>query len=93
MQPISLFTPQWHRTSASVPQDGFEITRRGSAPVRTTIMMDMDILPTKFKLAPVLAETIGLSSASRADVVLSIWHYIKVRGFLALYTLDSPNNK
>jgi SWI/SNF-related matrix-associated actin-dependent regulator of chromatin subfamily D len=61
-----------------VLSDGFQITRRGNTPVRTTIMIDFETYPAKFRLAPALADLLGVVSATRSDAIAGVWHYIKV---------------
>ena len=69
---------QWQRSTSQVVSDGFEITRRGFLPVQTTVALELESHPPRFKLAQVLAETLGFSAATRMDTVLQLWEYIKV---------------
>ncbi len=41
-------------------------------------MIDFETYPAKFRLAPALADLLGVVSATRSDAIAGVWHYIKV---------------
>lgn len=76
---------EWNRTSLTSEGDGFEIQRKGSKPVKATIMLHLLHQPEQFRLAKFLSDMLGLHTCTRANAILALWEYIKVS-----FSLPSP---
>lgn len=61
--------------------DGFDISRSGVPEkdhVQAKVLLFLDYSPPQFKLAKHLAETIGLYQATKQQVYVALWQYIRV---------------
>jgi SWI/SNF-related matrix-associated actin-dependent regulator of chromatin subfamily D len=58
--------------------DGFEIRRVGSVDVPVRILLRLDYQPERFRVSTALAEVVDLELATRPQIVLAIWQYIKL---------------
>ena len=76
---------EWNRTTGSdfVNSDGFEIRRPYTAPVTTCdipckIHLQFDFSPERFRLAPELFNLLNLNLATRPEIIVALWQYIKL---------------
>lgn len=58
--------------------DRFEVVRKGDAPVPVRICIQLDPQPSTFKLAAPLSSLLGLQTASRPQIVVALWQYVKL---------------
>ncbi|RKP07180.1 SWI/SNF complex 60 kDa subunit, partial [Thamnocephalis sphaerospora] len=58
--------------------DGFEVKRLGDAECHAKIAIHLVQSRDRFKLAEPLAELLGVDVASRIEVVVALWEYIKL---------------
>lgn len=70
---------QWHKQPNAPEHDGIEITRRGDANVNARIILDPEYIPQRFKISPLLSETVDMAVGNKPDIVMALWTYIKVR--------------
>eukprot|EP00039_Didymoeca_costata_P024549 m.10634 g.10634 ORF g.10634 m.10634 type:complete len:400 (+) comp4298_c0_seq1:159-1358(+) len=71
---------EWQRTQSTVECDGFDISRSGVPEkdhVQAKVLLFLDYSPPQFKLAKHLAETIGLYQATKQQVYVALWQYIR----------------
>ncbi|RDW66143.1 hypothetical protein BP6252_09778 [Coleophoma cylindrospora] len=70
--------------SANLPNaadfDQLEFKRGGDENVNITINLTRDEAPERFTLSPALAEIMDTREATRAEVVMGVWDYIKIMG-------------
>lgn len=71
---------EWHRPPNQPPQDGFEVSRRGDVTTQARIILHLEQVPERFKVAPELANILQIREESRVGVITSMWNYIKVNG-------------
>ncbi|KAK9474727.1 uncharacterized protein V1510DRAFT_359896 [Dipodascopsis tothii] len=57
--------------------DGMDIKRKGDTNVRARILLYLRTAPEKYKLSPALAAVIGSRDATRQQVVMGLWQYVK----------------
>lgn len=69
---------EWHKTATLGETDGFEIRRVGAVDVPVRILLRLDYQPDRFRLSPELASVVDLELATRPQVVLALWQYIKL---------------
>jgi chromatin remodeling complex protein RSC6 len=55
-------------------------------PQKASILLDLDDVPTKFKLPSILTNILGVHTASKAQILVRLWIYIKKNSLL------SPDN-
>ena len=60
--------------------DQLEFKRGGDENINITINLVRDETPERFELSSALAEIMDTSTATRAEVVMGIWEYIKAMG-------------
>ncbi|KAH8816306.1 hypothetical protein F5884DRAFT_775699 [Xylogone sp. PMI_703] len=60
--------------------DQLEFKRGGDENVNISINLVRDETPERFRLSPALAEIMDTNEATRAEVVMGIWEYIKAMG-------------
>ena len=58
--------------------DGFEIKRRGDTNIRCKLIVYLDNQPERYKVAPLLTEALGIIEDTKANVISSLWMYVKV---------------
>lgn len=64
-------------TNKDVPFDVFRVTRPGSSPVDARIVLQLKEYPDRARLSPPLAELLALEEATKSDIILALWQYIK----------------
>lgn len=69
---------EWHKTAATPETDGFEVRRAGTTDVPAKILLTLDYQPERFRLSPPLAHVVDLELATKPQVVLALWQYIKL---------------
>lgn len=69
---------EWNKTATTGETDGFEIRRIGAVDVPVRILLRLDYQPERFRLSPELASVVDLELATRPQVVLALWQYIKL---------------
>jgi len=60
--------------------DQLEFKRGGDENINITINLLRDETPERYQLSPTLADILDTNEASRADVIMGIWDYIKAMG-------------
>eukprot|EP00730_Choanoeca_flexa_P011959 TRINITY_DN2976_c0_g1_i1.p1 TRINITY_DN2976_c0_g1~~TRINITY_DN2976_c0_g1_i1.p1 ORF type:complete len:408 (+),score=58.24 TRINITY_DN2976_c0_g1_i1:22-1224(+) len=75
-------THEWSRTSSSLEADGYEITRTGLLPQKANILLDLANAPAKFKLPDTLAAILGVHTATKTQILIRLWVYIKQNSLL-----------
>ncbi|OVA19906.1 SWIB/MDM2 domain [Macleaya cordata] len=76
----------WENARSPVPQEGFEVKRKGDKEFSVNIRLEMNYVPEKFKLSPALTEVLGIEVETRPRIIAAIWHYVKAR------KLQNPND-
>ncbi|KAK9109507.1 hypothetical protein Sjap_017567 [Stephania japonica] len=76
----------WENARSSIPQEGFEVKRKGDKEFTVAVKLEMNYLPEKFKLSPALMEVLGIEIETRQKIIAAIWHYVKAR------KLQNPND-
>ncbi|MCL7024462.1 hypothetical protein MKW94_009733 [Papaver nudicaule] len=76
----------WEQARSPVPQEGFEVKRKGDKEFTVSIRLEMNYSPEKFKLSPALTEVLGIEVETRPRIIAAIWHYVKAR------KLQNPND-
>jgi chromatin remodeling complex protein RSC6 len=71
--------------------DGFEVKRLGDVDCKAKIIIHLVQSRDRFKLAEPLAELLGMRVASRTEVVVALWEYIKVGCFIGKLTILSSH--
>lgn len=79
-------TIMWEQARSPVPQEGFEVKRKGDKEFTVNIRLEMNYSPEKFKLSPALTEVLGIEVETRPRIIAAIWHYVKAR------KLQNPND-
>lgn len=69
----------WENSRSSATHEGFEVKRKGDKEFSAQIRLEMNYVPEKFMLSPVLREVLGIQVDTRARIVSAIWHYVKAR--------------
>ncbi|ESW33729.1 hypothetical protein PHAVU_001G094300 [Phaseolus vulgaris] len=69
----------WENSRSSATHEGFEVKRKGDKEFSAQIRLEMNYVPEKFMLSPVLRELLGIQVDTRARIVSAIWHYVKAR--------------
>lgn len=62
----------------SPPQDRIEVTRRGDTSIPIKIILTLDPQPVVFKLTPQMSNLLNLTTASRPQVIMALWQYVKL---------------
>lgn len=57
--------------------DVINFTRRCDENINININFERDETPDRYKLSPVLADTLDMSEGDRAEVVMALWEYIR----------------
>lgn len=65
---------------AAADFDELTFKRNGDENMNITINLYRDETPERFELSPELADIVDMNAATRADVVMSLWEYIKLMG-------------
>lgn len=65
---------------AAADFDELTFKRNGDENMNITINLYRDETPERFELSPELADIVDMSAATRAEVVMSLWEYIKLMG-------------
>ncbi|THU46103.1 hypothetical protein C4D60_Mb09t01410 [Musa balbisiana] len=69
----------WEQARSPVPQEGFEVKRRGDKEFTASIRLEMNYNPEKFRLSPPLMEVLGIEVDTRARIIAGIWQYVKAK--------------
>ncbi|KAK1363255.1 SWI/SNF complex component SNF12-like [Heracleum sosnowskyi] len=69
----------WDSARSPAPHEGFEVKRKGDKEFTAMIRLEMNYVPEKFKLSPVLSEVLGIEVETRPRIISAIWHYVKAR--------------
>lgn len=64
---------------SSAHHEGFEIDRKGDKKFNASIRLEMNHVPEKFKLRPVLMDVLGTEVETCMRIATAIWLYVKVR--------------
>lgn len=82
--PVEWKKPERAPNSANPPAaaDFDEITfkRHGDENMNITIVLERDETPERFQLSPELSDIVDMTAATRAEVVMGLWEYIKLMG-------------
>lgn len=70
-------TVEWIRSMHATEVDGFEVRRLGSKDTKAKVVLYLDHQPPLFKLGAPLARVLGIHTATRNEIVMRIWTYIK----------------
>ncbi|OHE91589.1 SWIB/MDM2 domain-containing protein [Colletotrichum orchidophilum] len=81
-------TVEWKKLTSQTPQsaaaagdfDEFTFKRSGDENMNITINLHRQEDPERYLLSPELAAVVDMTEASRQEVVLAIWEYIKMMG-------------
>ncbi|KAF3766368.1 hypothetical protein M406DRAFT_256250 [Cryphonectria parasitica EP155] len=65
---------------AAADFDELTFKRNGDENMNITINLFRDEVPERFELSPELSDIVDMPAASRAEVVMSLWEYIKLMG-------------
>ncbi|GAV64279.1 SWIB domain-containing protein [Cephalotus follicularis] len=76
----------WEQARSPTPHEGFEVKRKGDKEFTVNIRLEMNYVPEKFKLSPVLMEVLGIEVDTRPRIIAAVWHYVKAR------KLQNPND-
>ncbi|EAU87711.1 SWI/SNF complex 60 kDa subunit, partial [Coprinopsis cinerea okayama7 len=73
---------EWPRLHSGAPPvlDGFTVRRTGDVPTKIRVILHLEHYPEHFKLAPELADVLGIKEDSRLGIVQTLWNYIKSNG-------------
>lgn len=69
---------EWNKAPGMADTDGFEVRRTGTTDTPVRIILRLDFQPERFRPSPELAEIIDLELATRPQIVLALWQYIKL---------------
>ncbi|EXJ82929.1 hypothetical protein A1O3_06746 [Capronia epimyces CBS 606.96] len=70
----------WKKPPNQTPEqdvDYFSFQRKADENMNITICLTRDEQPERFKLSPALADTLDMTEADRAEVVMCLWDYVK----------------
>lgn len=73
----------WKKPPNHTPEqdiDYLAFQRKADENMNITICLTRDEQPERFKLSPALANTLDLTEADRAEVVMGLWDYVKAMG-------------
>ena len=56
---------------------------QGALPQKANLLLELDDVPTKFKLPSLLANILGVHTASKAQILVRLWIYIKKNSLLS----------
>lgn len=65
---------------AAADFDEFVFKRNGDENMNITINLERDESPERFELTPELADVVDMTVATRAEIVMALWEYIKLMG-------------
>ncbi|KAF5817213.1 putative transcription regulator SWI/SNF-BAF60b family [Helianthus annuus] len=88
----------WESSRALTLNEGFEVKRKGDKEFTAIIRFEMNYVPEKFKLSPLLSEILGLEIETRSRIIFAIWQYVKVKKLqistdTSYFTCDPPLRK
>jgi len=79
-------TIEWDRAVVTSGEtDGWEIKRAGDQEVEVKIILFLEHSPSKVKLSPLLSTLLGMHTATRPRVLMSLWQYIKANKLLDVH--------
>lgn len=64
-------------TDKDVGFDVFKMTREGSGPIPAKIVLQLKEYPDRARLSAPLSEILALDEATKSDIILALWQYIK----------------
>ncbi|XWS60281.1 hypothetical protein CRYUN_Cryun07bG0023000 [Craigia yunnanensis] len=67
----------WESSRLPALHEGFEVKRKGDKESTVRIRLEMNYMPERFKLSPVLAEVLGIEVDTCPRILAAIWHYVK----------------
>lgn len=73
-------TPNSANPPAAAEFDELKFKRFGDENLNITIKLYRDETPERFQLSPELSDLVDLSAATRSEVVMGLWEYIKMMG-------------
>ena len=83
-QSVEWKKPQVAANAANLPNaadfDQLEFKRGGDENVNIMINLVRDETPERFRLSPLLIDMLDMEEATRAEVVMAIWEYIRANG-------------
>lgn len=65
---------------AAADFDELTFKRHGDENMNITIVLERDETPERFQLSPELSDIVDMTAATRAEVVMGLWEYIKLMG-------------
>lgn len=65
---------------AAADFDELTFKRHGDENINLTIILERDENPDRFQLSPELSDIVDMTAATRAEVVMGLWEYIKFMG-------------
>lgn len=65
---------------AAADFDELTFKRHGDENINLTIILERDENPERFQLSPELSDVVDMTAATRAEVVMGLWEYIKFMG-------------
>lgn len=69
---------EWVKGPSTAESDGFEVRRAGSVDVPVKILLKLDYQPDRFRLSKELSAVLDLELATKPQIVLAVWQYIKM---------------
>lgn len=82
--PVEWKKPDRVPNSANPPAaadfDELTFKRHGDENMNITIVLERDETPERFQLSPELSDIVDMTAATRAEVVMGLWEYIKLMG-------------
>jgi len=69
---------EWQRQSGSSDIDGFEVKRKGNAPVKMKIVFHLNSYTQELKVSEELSAIIGIKQDTRPRIIHALWQYIKL---------------
>lgn len=64
-------------TDKDVGFDVFKMTREGTGPIKARIVLQLKEYPDRARLSAPLSEILALEEATKSDIILALWQYIK----------------
>lgn len=88
----------WESSRSPVLHEGFEVKRKGDKEFTAIIRLEMNYVPEKFKLSPVLQEVLGIEVETRPRIMAALWQYVKMKklqipGDTSFFMCDPPLRK
>ncbi|XP_057972348.1 SWI/SNF complex component SNF12 homolog isoform X2 [Malania oleifera] len=88
----------WEKARSSALHEGFEVKRKGDKEFTAMVRLEMNYMPEKLKLSPVLVDVLGIDVDTRPRIIAALWHYVKVKKLQdpsdpSIFVCDPPLRK